>query len=355
MAVNILDQDLQLIRQKADSVQLPQKAREYLNQWIDRVNRTAEITGFSSEYEALSKYSDWLTSIPWDKYKQDDLDLNHIKEILDMHHYGIERVKQTILDFMAVLKLKQTNDPNARVHIPPMLFVGLQGIGKTTMAKSIADSLGRPMVRIALGALGTTLELRGSPKSEVDAEPGQIVKALIKAQVMNPVIVLDEMDKVSGEQGKRSDMMAILLEILDPEQNSAFRDHYIDQYIDLSNVLFICTANNLGPLSSALLDRLNVIRFNSYTDDEKIHIAKDYLLPKVLVASGLAQNQLSIDEEVWETIVRPLGFDAGIRQLERNMLFLGRKAARQIVENPGMAIHITVDNVKNYVDLNNVY
>lgn len=355
MAINVLAQDLQIIRQKADSANLPTKLKEYLYQWIDRVSRTAELTGFSSEFESLSKYSDWVTRIPWGKYVRDNLNLPHIKQTLDSHHYGVEKVKQTVLDYMAVLNLKQTKTPNSLVHIPPMLFVGLQGIGKTTMARSIAEALGRPYVRIALGALGTTLELRGSPKSEIDSEPGQIVKAIIKAGVMNPIIVLDEMDKVSGELGKRSDMMASLLEILDPEQNTAFRDHYIDSFMDISNVLFICTANNIGPISAALLDRLEVVRFSSYTDQEKVMIGKNYIFPKILAASGIDANKLEIADDVWETIVRPLGFDAGIRQLERNMLYLGRKTARILLDNPDAKVIITNENVKDFVDTSNVY
>lgn len=352
---NIYQNDIQSIRQKATDAHLPCHLMDSLSLWLERVNRTAELTGFSQEFDSLTKYSDWVTQIPWEKYVQDNLDLMHVKNILDEHHYGIEKVKQLILDYMSVLKLKQARSPEARVHIPPMLFVGLQGIGKTTMARSIAEALGRPYVRIALGALGTPLELRGMAKSEHDAEPGQIIKALIKSGVMNPVIVLDEIDKVSGELGKRSDIMATLLEILDPEQNTEFRDHYIDEYIDISNVLFICTANNSGPISSALMDRLEVIRFSSYTDEEKTVIAKKYLLPKVLEASGLDSSLVELTDDVWETIVRPLGFDAGIRQLERNMLFLGRKVARQVVSQPGQKIIINNDNIRDYIDVSNMY
>ena len=355
MAVNVLEKDLELIRSKTANSNLPIKLKESLSLWTNRVERTAELTGFSSEFESLSKYAGWVTSIPWGHYIKDNLDLMHIKQILDSHHYGVEKVKQLILDYMAVLKLKKNRNPSALVHIPPMLFVGLQGIGKTTMARSISEALGRPYIRIALGALGTTLELRGSPKSEIDSEPGQIIKAIIKSGVMNPVIVLDEMDKVSGELGKRSDMMATLLEVLDPEQNTAFRDHYVDQYIDISNVLFICTANNIGPISAALLDRLEVIRFSSYTDEEKIMIAKSYLFPKILDSSGLDSSQLEISDDVWETIVRPLGFDAGIRQLERNMLYLGRKVARIISAEPQQKINITTNNIKEFIDQGNMY
>jgi ATP-dependent Lon protease len=355
MSVNVFSTDIQRIKQRAEEINLPPYLKESLLNWIERVDRTSELTGFSSEFESMSKYADWVLSIPWNKYVNDNLDLINIKQILDSHHFGIEKVKQVILDYMAVLRLKQSRNPGSQVHIPPMLFVGLQGIGKTTMARSIAEALGRPYIRIALGALGTPLELRGKPKSELDAEPGQIVKAIIKAGVLNPVIVLDEIDKVSGEQGRRSDIMATLLEVLDPEQNTAFRDHYIDQYIDISNIMFICTANNSGPISSALLDRLQIIRFTSYSDEEKVMIAKNYLLPKVLEASGLDSTLLEIKDDVWETIVRPLGFDAGIRQLERNMLFLGRKAARQIISDPMTKVVITNDNVKDFVDFENVY
>lgn len=355
MAVNVLENDLNNLKAKISTQKLPEDLTYFLNQWMERVSRTAEITGSSSEYDSLAKYIGWVSRIPWNKYSADNLDLAHIKQILDSHHYGIEKVKQMILDYMAVQKIKQMRNPESQVRIPPMLFVGLQGIGKTTMARSISEALGRPYIRIALGALGTTLELRGSPKSEIDSEPGQIVKAIIKSGVMNPVIVLDEIDKVSGELGKRSDMMATLLEVLDPEQNSAFRDHYVDQYLDISHVLFICTANNLGPISAALLDRLEVIRFASYTDEEKIMIAKGYLLPKVLSASGLDNTMLSIDDNVWESIVRPLGYDSGIRQLERNLLYLGRKAARKLLDNPTQKVVVTPENIKDFIDVSNSY
>jgi ATP-dependent Lon protease len=178
--------------------------------------------------------------------------------------------------------------------------------------------MNRPFVRVALGAMGSVVQLRGQSRAFMGAEPGAIIKAIVKAGVSNPIILLDEIDKVSGEESRRFDFMAALLEILDPEQNGTFLDAYIDYPIDLSQVFFICTANNLGTLSSALLDRLEIIRFNSYTDEEKMHIAKDYLLPKVRLATGLNETQLSFSDTVWGVLIRPLGFDAGIRQLERN-------------------------------------
>jgi ATP-dependent Lon protease len=234
-------------------------------------------------------------------------------------------------------------------HAPIICFVGLQGVGKTTMAKSIAQTLGREFVRISLGALGSVTQLRGKSRSQPDAEPGQIIKALTRVGTMNPVILLDEIDKVSGKEGLLNDVMAALLEILDPEQNSTFMDHYIDYPIDLSHVMFVCTANNLGTLSAALLDRLEVIRFTSYTDEEKIVIARKYLMPDVLEATGLSTQQLIMDEEVWPQVVRPLGFDAGIRQLERNLTSLARHAARKIVEQGVDKVHVTLDNVKEFM------
>jgi ATP-dependent Lon protease len=181
------------------------------------------------------------------------------------------------------------------------------------------------------------------------AEPGAIIKAIVKAGVSNPIILLDEIDKVSGEESRRFDFMAALLEILDPEQNGTFLDAYIDYPIDLSQVFFICTANNLGTLSSALLDRLEIIRFNSYTDEEKMHIAKDYLLPKVRLATGLNETQLSFADTVWGVLIRPLGFDAGIRQLERNLTTVARKVAKMIVEGKVTHVEITPENFREFI------
>jgi ATP-dependent Lon protease len=303
------------------------------------------------------------------------------KETMDSNHYGMNSVKNLVLDYLAVMKLhmqkqqqslQQSQIKNAQVedsksnsdgngqkdmsklegsssHAPIICFVGLQGVGKTTMAKSIAQTLGRKFQRIALGALGSVTQLRGQSRAYLDAEPGQIVKALTRVGSMNPVILLDEIDKVSGKEGLLNDVMAALLEILDPQQNSTFIDHYIDYPIDLSNVMFIATANNLGTLSAALLDRLEVIRFTSYTDEEKEIIARKYLLPDVLEATGLSQGQITIDDDVWPQVVRPLGFDAGIRQLERNLTSLCRHAARRIVEQGLDQVRVTTENVKEFM------
>jgi ATP-dependent Lon protease len=217
------------------------------------------------------------------------------------------------------------------------------------MAKSIAKSLGRGFIRISLGAMGSVTDLKGQSRAFLDAEPGQIIKSLVRVQTMNPLILLDEIDKVSAAEGRRADINAALLEILDPEQNTSFADSYIDYPINLSKVMFITTANTLSTLSAALLDRLEVIRFPSYSDEEKEKIAKNYILPKVLKATGLRTDQIEISESVWPLIIRPLGFDAGVRQLERNITAICRRVARLIVEGKGTSFRVTPENFREYI------
>jgi ATP-dependent Lon protease len=278
----------------------------------------------------------------------------------------LEDTKQRLLEYLAVLKLnnamdaakiQQTTAEDASMsklqgsssNAPIMCFVGIQGVGKTSMAKSIANALGRKFYRISLGGMTTVTALRGIAKGEVEAEPGQIIKALIRTNVMNPLILLDEVDKVSAQTGTRADVMAALLEILDPEQNATFVDHYLDFPINLSKTMFITTANNLGGISAALLDRLEIIRFSSYSDDDKIQIARHYMLPKVLTATGLKPEQLVIHDDVWPLVVRPLGFDAGIRELERTITRLCRKVAMMIVAKQVERVEITVENFRQFI------
>jgi len=247
--------------------------------------------------------------------------------------------------------IKDEDRLNAISKAPVICFVGVQGIGKTSIAKSIAAALGRKFVRIPLGGLANVTELRGVAKSEPNAEPGQIIKSFIRAEVMNPLILLDEIDKVSKENSVQADVMAVLLEILDPEQNYSFRDHYLDYPVDLSKCIFICTANNLGGISAALLDRLEIIRMISYSDEEKIQIARHYLLPKVMEDAGLTKENIIFDEDVWPMVIRPLGFDAGIRQLERTLKMFVRKIAKKIVLKEGTSYRVTKDNFKEYIPL----
>ena len=343
------------LQNKLNSSSAPIELKEESMRSIQRLERMAKWGNYSSEFEGVDKYIDWVTRIPWGVVSQDNLNIQNAKQMMDSTHYGMETVKEMILDYLAAMQLKsmsrskQESTQGSVVSIPTILFVGLQGIGKTTIAQSIAKAMGRKFARISLGALGDVRTLRGIHRHEMDAEPGQIIKALIRTGTMNPVILIDEIEKSTQSQGLHNDIMAALLEILDPEQNASFVDHYIDYPVDLSHVFFICTANNLGGLSAALLDRLEVIRFMSYSDEEKEVIAKSYLLPRIFSEMGLTTEYIQISEEVWPLLIRPVGFDAGIRQLERNISTLARSAAREIVSGKSLPIVVTAQNLKQYV------
>lgn len=326
---------------------------------------------YGSEFDTMIKYVSWITKIPFGVVSKDNLDISNAKRLMDETHYGMDSIKDLILDYLAAMQLENAQrdriptqvatdmsyrpqptvalKPNSKA--PVFLFIGLQGVGKTSIAESIANAMGRKFARISLGAIGDVRTLRGIPKYSIDSEPGQIVKSLIRCGTMNPVILLDEIEKASGNAGLLNDVMAALLEILDPEQNGNFVDHYVDYPIDLSNVFFICTANNLGGLSAALLDRVEIIRFTSYSDEEKEIIAKRYILPKVLQSLQISSEYLRIDDNVWPMIIRPVGFDAGIRQLERNIATIARRAARIIIEGKQIPVVITQENLKQFLNI----
>ena len=320
---------------------------------LDRLNRITQSNTYSSEFDIISSYVNWLTQIPWHNKTSDNLSLENARKVLDKNHYGIDPVKERVLEYISVENLKIINKESVVSTEKALILclVGLQGLGKTTLAGSIAEALGRNFIRISLGALGSVLELRGKSKAHPAAEPGQIIKALVRTGVSNPLILLDEMDKVSGEQGLRSDIMAALLEILDPEQNTSFVDHFIDYPVDLSGVLFIASANNIGTFSAALMDRLEIIRMPSYTDNEKEIIAKRYLLPKVMRQTALLETQLLIQDEVWPKLIRPLGYDSGIRSLQRIMESICRKAAKIIVEKKVARVVVEEENFKSFLPI----
>lgn len=328
---------------------MPEELKARLEQMISRLDRMAQLGHYASEFDTLSRYIEVVTTIPWEVRTEDRLNLEETKQVLDKNHYGMSEVKERILEYLATMLLIKKRGQDAIARSPILLLVGLQGVGKTTLAASIAEALGRKFERVAIGALGSTLELRGKSKALEGAEPGQIIKVLIRTQVRNPVILLDEIEKASGQEGLRSDIMAVLLEILDPNQNPNFRDHYVDFPVDLSDVLFVCSANNTGTISAALMDRMEVIKMPSYTDQEKIVIARDYLLPRVLANSGLTREELQIDSDLWPSIVRPLGFDTGIRSLGRTLEAMARKVAKEIVEGAHQGVLITQENLKHYL------
>lgn len=348
---DFLFKELEVLDKKVQGSQCPQELKDRLMQMVHRLNRMAKLGGYSSEYETVSRYVAVATSIPWGSYTKDNLSLEQAKKVLDTHHFGLELVKERVLEYLASRKLlvERQKDLEGAARAPILCFVGLQGIGKTTMARSIAEALGREFIRVSLGAVGSVLELRGQVKALPDAEPGQIVKSLVRTGVMNPLILLDEMDKVSGEMGLRADVMAALLEILDPEQNPDFRDHYLDFPLDLSKVMFIASANTLGTMSVALLDRLEVISMPSYTDKEKEEIARGYLLPKVIKRVGLKEGELMFIDSLWPKFIRPLGFDSGIRSLERNLEAIALKTAKMIVEGKVTKVVIDENNFKDFL------
>lgn len=355
MTQEILE-EVEVLRKQIDQPNVPEDVKTNVGRMINRLYRMAKFGSYSTEFEVVSKYVDVITSIPWNKYTTDVIDVKNAKSIMDQTHYGMDMVKNMILDYLAVMQMQRSRDmldgqgkPTFRA--PVFCFVGLQGVGKTSIAKSIAKALSREFVRIPMGALGNVKELRGVGKNSVDADPGLIIKALVKAKTLNPVMLLDEIDKTSGQEGLRSDMMSFLLEVLDPQQNSHFVDYYIDHPVDLSQVFFITTANTTGTISTALLDRLEVIRFTSYSDEEKIIIGKKYVLPQISKELGLTGEQIIFDEDVWPDIVRPLGFDAGIRQLERNIAKICRSVIREIFEQGVSQVRITKENIRKYMPI----
>jgi ATP-dependent Lon protease len=341
--------NLETAQKNLQSAQLPTSLKETITDTLERLNHLQESKEYYAEYDSLLRYVDWVVTLPWNKESEDQLDLKKAKEILDERHYGLSPIKERILEYLSVRKL-QSREGGTAFHAPILCFTGLQGSGKTTLATSIAKALGRQFERVSLGAIGTTSQLRGRPRSEADSEPGQIIKALRRAGTKNPVILLDEIDKVSGESSLRNDVMASLLEILDPEQNPTFRDHYIDFPFDLSKVAFICTANDLVTVSPALLDRMEVVQMPAYSDEEKITIGRDYLLPQIAKENGLKDKEVVISADLWPKIVRPLGFDAGLRTLERNLDTITRRVAKRIVTGQGQSFTINDTNLKEFLE-----
>lgn len=343
-----VSQQLQTLTQTLQSAQMPQELKDQVILRLDQLSRLVESPTFLPEFDRMSRYIDWIVNLPWDKRTQDTLDLVKARQILDEHHYGLEEIKERVLEYLAVMKLKLEQGEGKDVMRAPVLcFVGLVGTGKTTIAISIAEALGRKFARIPFGGMGDPLDLRGQSKMHPEAEPGKVIKAIRTAESKNPVILLDEIDRVT-DQGRAS-IMGVLVELLDPGQNNAFVDHYIDYPVDLSEALFIATANNTTHIATAVLDRLEPIMMPSYNDEEKMTIAKRYIMPKTLKQAGLTAETLEISEDVWPLLVRPLGFDAGIRTLERTLQGVVRKSARLIVEGKAQKIVVTSQNVKEFL------
>jgi ATP-dependent Lon protease len=344
---------LQKIEQKIAGVHLPEDLAEKAEMTLQRLRLIEKEASFITEYDSAFRYIDWITGLPWDKKSEDMLDLKHAKEVLDKSHFGLEEIKNSILEYLSILIMRKVHPDvvgEAISRAPIISLVGLVGTGKTTIAHSIATAMGRQFVRIPFGGLGGPAMLRGQSRVYPDSEPGGIIKALRRAGTNNPVILLDEIDRVS--EHVRSDIMGVLVELLDPEQNKAFIDHYIDYPVDLSNVLFIATSNNTKDISTAVLDRLEVLQMPSYTDHEKAAIAKSYMFPQILRESGLTEHDIIVDDNLWDVIIRPLGYDPGIRTLSRTIQGMVRKIARGKIEGKipnGQPFALRADNIKQYL------
>lgn len=338
-------EDIKLLEEKLQTASLPPQLLQKAKANIERLVRLASAKGYSEEYDSVARFIDWAVSLPWNKSSQDNLSLEAAKKVLDQNHFGLENIKERILEFMSIESLKKTK--GEKFHAPAFLLLGLVGTGKTTMAYSIAESLGRKFGRIPMGGMGDALQLRGRSRAYPDAEPGQIMKVLRRVETKNPVILLDEIDRVTTEA--KADIMGVLVELLDPEQNSSFLDHFIDYPFDLSEVIFITTANNTAGIATAVLDRLEVIELPSYSDEQKIIIGKNYLLPRAISQSGLEKGDLTFEDSVWQQVVRPLGFDAGMRTLDRTIKGVCAKVAKQKIQGNFQKVVLNIENYKQFL------
>ncbi|MGO5013338.1 endopeptidase La [Niallia sp. Sow4_A1] len=308
---------------------------------LKELDRYEKIPSTSAESSVIRNYIDWLLALPWTNATEDDLNLIKAEKILNDDHHGLEKVKERVLEYLAVQKL--TNSLKG----PILCLAGPPGVGKTSLARSIARSLNRNFVRISLGGVRDESEIRGHRRTYVGAMPGRIIQGMKKAETINPVFLLDEIDKMSNDF--RGDPSSAMLEVLDPEQNHNFSDHYIEETYDLSKVMFIATANNLATIPGPLRDRMEIISIAGYTEIEKIHIAKDHLLPKQIKDHGLSKSQLQIREDGIQKIVRLYTREAGVRTLERQLATICRKTARMIVTGEKKKVVITAKNIEDFL------
>ena len=325
-------------RQKAEALDAPQEVKDKLNKEIDRFK---SMNNAAAESSVLSTYIETLLGLPWNKKSEDSTDLKEAWKILEEGHYGLKDVKERIMEFLAVRKLTSGGKS------PILCLVGPPGTGKTSIAKSVAEALHKKYVRICLGGVRDEAEIRGHRKTYVGAMPGRITAALSQAGVSNPLMLLDEIDKTSSDY--KGDTSAALLEVLDPEQNNHYNDHYVEVPQDLSEVLFIATANDMDGIPRPLLDRMEVIEISGYTENEKEHIAKDHLIPKQLEVNGIPEGKLKIQTPALRKIITLYTREAGVRGLERKIGQICRKAAREIMENDQKKVTVNSKNLENYL------
>jgi ATP-dependent Lon protease len=344
---NETEAEVSELRAKIDESEMPEEAAKEARRELDRL---AKLPPAAAEYGVIKTYLDWLTSLPWNKLTEGDIDIARTRAILDEDHYGLDKIKDRILEYLAVRKLKQSNQSEDQPFInrePILCFVGPPGVGKTSLAQSIARALGREMTRMSLGGVRDESEIRGHRRTYVGAMPGRIIQAIRRAGTSDPVFVLDEVDKLGSDW--RGDPSSALLEVLDPEQNNTFRDHYLDVAFDLSRVMFIATANLLDNIPSALRDRMEILELTGYTDDDKLNIARRYLVPKQMKANGLDPERVTFEDEALMAIIQHYTREAGVRNLEREIGTAARKLATAVAEEREIPAVVGTTEIREYL------
>ena len=327
--------ELAELRERLEALELPEDVEKAATRELGRLER---LPAAAAEYGVIRTYLDWIATLPWNVTTTDNLDLAHARRVLDEDHFDLEKVKARIVEHLAVSKLR--NDPSGQI----LCFVGPPGVGKTSLGHSIARTLERTFSRLSVGGVRDEAEIRGHRRTYIGAMPGSIIRALRDAESKNPVLLIDEIDKMGADF--RGDPASAMLEVLDPEQNKTFRDHYLDLPFDLSKVLFICTANTTDTIPGPLLDRMDVISLSGYTEDEKLGIARRYLVPKQVEGHGLAASQLSISDKALRLVIREYTHEAGVRGLERRIADLCRKAALKVAEGHDGKIRVDERRVR---------
>ncbi|MEC7854542.1 MAG: endopeptidase La, partial [Candidatus Neomarinimicrobiota bacterium] len=336
--------ELNEIEEAIKKAKMPEDAEKVALKELDRLTK---IPTQSPEYTVARTYLDWLTDLPWSISSEDSIDVKESKKILDEDHYGLEKVKERIIEYLAVRALKMKKEPDSAIRGPILCFAGPPGVGKTSLGKSIAKSMGREFVRISLGGVRDEAEIRGHRRTYIGALPGRIIQSLKKAGTNNPVFMLDEIDKLGMDF--RGDPSSALLEVLDPEQNGTFADHYLEVDFDLSKVMFIATANYQDPIPPALKDRMEVIDFSGYIEDEKLQIAKKHLIPKQLKENALTTSDVTLDDASIKELMSSYTREAGVRNLEREIANVYRKVARDKVEKNSKKIRVTKKKISEYL------
>jgi ATP-dependent Lon protease len=335
---NELSEEITQLREKAHKAKMPKPVLEEVERQLKKLER---MHPDSAETATLRNWLDWMVTLPWGKSTKDNLDLAEAQRILDEDHYGLEKVKERIIEYLAVRKLKD------KMKGPLLCFVGPPGVGKTSLGKSIARALGRKFVRLSLGGVKDEAEIRGHRRTYVGSMPGRIIQGIQQAGSNNPVFMMDEVDKIGADY--RGDPSSALLEVLDPEQNNSFRDHYLGVPFDLSNVMFICTANLTDTIQAAFLDRMEVIRLSGYTEEEKVEIAKRHLIPKQLEEHGITTQNLVFTDKALRSMINSYTREAGLRNLEREIASIARKVARRVAEGKTDIVKVTPASLHKYL------